>query len=313
MITVRDQAGQPLVGAVVRIAGMRTVSDAAGLAVLGGLPVEVQYLQVSDGAGYCTYNSGITISAGGVARRAVRLTRVAPAQRAWLAQINAERAAADARPVAFDESAQETAAQHARDMAERGYVSHWDTRGLKPYQRYARLGGVGVVDENVAGGFADWRDAQAAFMAERAERGGHYANIVDPTHRWVGLASAENRGESVFDEEFVTMGAVFDPAAVPQSVAVGTPISVSFRSLGSQIAAAHGSEPLPHPLTLSQLTSAPYDGAYETIGSIGLVSHASANGTLLTTGSIRLTHAGSYLVPVIGARTWLASLVVMAR
>jgi|GEM_PF-5112807 len=313
-ITVQDYASHaPLAGATVQIADVRAQTDARGVAVLSKLPTDVQYIRVSYGDTYCAYNSGITIESGHDATRSVRLMRITAGQRAWLARVNAERAANGAPAVAFDETAQEAATEHARDMAERGYVSHWDTNGLKPYQRYARLGGVGVVDENVAGGFDSWAAAETAFMAERARRGSHYANIIDPTHRWVGLAEAHVRGNDTYDEEFVTMGAVFDPATVPESVSVGTPISIKFRSLGSQIFAAYGVEPLPKPLTTRQLERAPYDGSYDTVASIAYVPQAFRDGTLLETGSITLTRAGSNLLPVIGSETWLASVVVMVH
>lgn len=42
------------------------------------------------------------------------------------------------------------AQQHAEDMLQKGYFSHWDTMGMKPYMRYSLEKGIGFVAENVA-------------------------------------------------------------------------------------------------------------------------------------------------------------------
>ena len=42
------------------------------------------------------------------------------------------------------------AQKHAEDMLQKGYFSHWDTMGMKPYMRYSLEKGIGIVAENVA-------------------------------------------------------------------------------------------------------------------------------------------------------------------
>jgi uncharacterized protein YkwD len=38
---------------------------------------------------------------------------------------------------------------HAEDMLNKGYFSHSDTQGNKPYMRYTFAGGIGTVTENI--------------------------------------------------------------------------------------------------------------------------------------------------------------------
>lgn len=84
--------------------------------------------------------------------------------------------------------------EHAEDMAESCFLSHWGTDGMKPYMRYSRAGGVQVDAENVSGASfcptdpsryaqkplaAELREAFSGLM----ESTGHRANILRPEHR----------------------------------------------------------------------------------------------------------------------------------
>ena len=42
-----------------------------------------------------------------------------------------------------------SAESHAENMLKKGYFSHWNLEGQKPYMRYSKLGGNGLVTENI--------------------------------------------------------------------------------------------------------------------------------------------------------------------
>jgi len=55
-----------------------------------------------------------------------------------------------APPVKLDILAGRVGNRHCADMARNGYMSHWNMKGEKPYQRYAFGGGTDHVSENLA-------------------------------------------------------------------------------------------------------------------------------------------------------------------
>ncbi len=122
--------------------------------------------------------------------------------------INEDRSEWGVDPVqlGIDQSAQE----HADDLASMCVLSHWDSGGMKPYMRYSLAGGRGVVAENVA--FSGWafndpnkrikiwtsellkeeiKDLEYRMMYEDEHaEWGHRNNIVHPTHNKVSVGLA---------------------------------------------------------------------------------------------------------------------------
>src|SRR6266853_1875536 len=67
-----------------------------------------------------------------------------------LKQVNAERASSGLSQLQLDELACKVAGEHARDMVEGDFLSHWGSDGRKPYHRYSFAGGTEAVQENVS-------------------------------------------------------------------------------------------------------------------------------------------------------------------
>jgi hypothetical protein len=270
--------GAPLAGATVKIGSLAPVlTNGSGQYSVSGIPggSVIQYIQVTGGASFATYNSGVAITSGQTTTRNVKLmnpsTNCAQCV-AWLTQVNADRAANGAGPVAFDEHAMEAARLHSVDMATQGYGSHWDTNGQQPWFRYANVGGVGFDEENWCAN-TTYQTCESAFMAEKNQnpQGGHFLNIVDTHHEWVGLWYAPYTagpfiGFVAGDQEFVSTGAVTDPSTLPQSpVAAGTSVSFKARllsNINTPTFEGYGHIANPDPLTPSQLDNPPYNGGY---------------------------------------------------
>lgn len=119
----------------------------------------------------------------------------------WLALflVNEAREESGLMPVAL--GANPAPQEHAEDMAESCFLSHWGTDGMKPYMRYSQAGGVQANSENVSGSSfcpADpSRYVQQSLAAELREAfeglmgsSGHRANILRPEHRVLHLGMA---------------------------------------------------------------------------------------------------------------------------
>jgi hypothetical protein len=263
-----------LAGATVKIGNLAPVTtNGSGQYTVSGIPggSTIQYIQVTNGGSYATYNSGVAIVGGQTTTRNVKLmdpSTNCSGCAAWLTQINVDRNAHGAGPAAFDEHAMEAARLHSTDMAIQGYGSHWDTNGQQPWFRYANVGGVGLDEENWCENNT-WQACETAFMAE-GPGGAHYDNIVDTHHEWVGVWYARYTagpiGFVAGDQEFVSLGAVTDPSTLPQSpVAAGTSVSFKARLLANvntPTFEGYGHIADPGPLTPSQLDNPPYNGGY---------------------------------------------------
>lgn len=165
--------------------------------------------------------------------------RFARARLEMVAAVNADRARYGLGSVALDSLATVVAQGHAREMAAEGYLSHYNTAGLAPYERLAAAGGTGHVLENVfrwqerAGpGFElddpwdrfDIRTAQAWLM----DSPGHRAAILD-RHRTaigVGIAVDPSRAAVYVVQELISASATL---SYPGRVLPGGVASVSGR------------------------------------------------------------------------------------
>jgi hypothetical protein len=183
--------------------------------------------------------------------------------------INADRAAENLDPVAWDDLAADVAQAHAEAMAEDVYMSHWNLTGEGPDVRYGRAGGTETVQENVysywyryedgrPAPIEDWetviREAQVSLMNSP----GHRANIMAPAHTHVGIGIAYNAqaGEVRIAQEFINRYvAIVDP--IPAQAQVGEVVTVKGQLLGDVerpvINLAY--EPFPAPMSVMEAES----------------------------------------------------------
>ncbi len=116
-----------------------------------------------------------------------------------LALVNQERATAGLAPLVMDERLRVVARDHARDMFQRGYFSHYTPEQTSPFDRLKAAGiGFLAAGENLA----------LAPSLDMAHRGlmnspGHRANILSPSFRRVGIGAMDGglRG-LMFSQEF---------------------------------------------------------------------------------------------------------------
>lgn len=206
---------------------------------------------------------------------------IAQAKKYMLSLINRDRKSQGLKEVDYDETAEKAGDLHSSEMARLGYLSHWDTAGRKPDQRYCSVGGTGFVLENSHIEFAGFSDEQppknaefkidptatlsrktiedieSGFFNEQPPNDGHRRNILDPDHTSVGIGlSVAKYGDNsrvTCAQEFIhSYGNV---EAMPVSVNAGE----SFVVKGSLDPGLRLSsldlfwEELPQPMTLKQL------------------------------------------------------------
>jgi uncharacterized protein YkwD len=120
-----------------------------------------------------------------------------------LVLVNSERVIAGVGRLKLDELASRVANNHAREMAEGNFISHWGRDGRKPYHRYAFAGGIHATQENIAAvdNFQsfEWKRIVSDFIAshlrmhaELPPNDGHRRAILAPQHTHVGFGLAIN-------------------------------------------------------------------------------------------------------------------------
>ena len=137
-------------------------------------------------------------------------------QNKLLELINQDRSAAGLTPVVWDETAAEAGQRHAEEMAELGYLSHWNFDGYGPDYRYSQVGGLHMAQENVfsyskhtedgkAAPITDWEAVAVTTQASLMASEGHRNNILAPehTHVGIGVAYQSATGEFRVAQEFV--------------------------------------------------------------------------------------------------------------
>lgn len=173
--------------------------------------------------------------------------------------INTDRAKAGLSQLVLDDLANKVATEHAQDMANGQFLSHWGSDGRKPYHRFALAGGSDAVQENASaatniqslapeGVFEDLRDMHASMMAEVPPRDGHRKTILDPFHTHVGIGLGFNGYNLRLDELFLARYVRLDP--IPREAKPDSTVTVQ----GVLINASHFLnevdvffEPLPTP------------------------------------------------------------------
>ena len=144
----------------------------------------------------------------GIARAQVPVERgrfnennVPLAREQLLKQLNAERAAAHLSQLSLDDLACRVATDHARDMSQADFLSHWGSDGRKPYHRYSFAGGTEAVRENLSsaesiqsvtatGVLKDLYEMHLSMLEEVPPNDGHRKTILFPqlTHVGFGIA-----------------------------------------------------------------------------------------------------------------------------
>lgn len=153
--------------------------------------------------------------------------RYARGRLVMLAEVNEDRAAADAPPVTLDSLATVVAQSHAETMARGGYLSHYQRDGSGPHQRFARAGGTAHVRENVfrwtprpenprrevyGWRWFDIRRAETWFMGSPP----HRATILDPSRTHVGIGIAEDEEGAIYVvQEFLARRATIEEVGTP--------------------------------------------------------------------------------------------------
>ena len=125
-----------------------------------------------------------------------------------LAEINASRRAAGLDDVELDATATESAQAHADEMAAMGYLSHLDSNGLNPVERYNIAGGWEPSYENA------WRkrgdanldlDAVKKMHADAMGSALHRDNVLTPDHTHVGIGfHYDAAGDALYGVELFT-------------------------------------------------------------------------------------------------------------
>ena len=182
-----------------------------------------------------------------------------------LTLVNQDRQANGLVPVAWDEAATAAGLAHAEEMAQFGYLSHWNLEGQGPDYRYTVKDGLDHVRENVylyqhspgAGPVSReaWetliRQAQQSLM----ESPPHQDNILAPEHTHMGIGIAYNAAAGYLGvaQEFVDHYVTLQP--LPSRASLGEAIVIRGRL---EVGAVNpfinlDYEPFPAALTVAEL------------------------------------------------------------
>lgn len=195
--------------------------------------------------------------------------------------INKDREEHGLKPVVLGDN--KAAQSHADDMLKNKFLSHWGSDGLKPYIRYTKQGGRGIVGENAAfsGFFYDEtnvatikpkeeiRNQQHAMMHDDAESNwGHRDNIIDKNHNKVNVGIAYDSTHLAyvqdFEDDYITWSKLI-------TYSDGTLSMAGTTTIGAIQAVALYYDSIPQPLSKNQLISPPYNDGYKLGDEVGQV------------------------------------------
>lgn len=190
--------------------------------------------------------------------------------------INEDRRKNGLSEVAWDETAAVAGTQHAIEMAQYGYISHYNLDGYGPDYRYSLAGGLHTIQENIhltkysmnntPQSANEWeqlvRKAQESLMGSE----GHRNNILSPEHTHVGIGIAHDMDDGYFaiTQEFVNQYLTLQP--IPHSVSLGETVNLLgwLNSEASDPILNLAYEPLPKARSLDDLQAESYVSPSET-------------------------------------------------
>ncbi len=228
--------------------------------------------------------------------------------------VNEERAQFHLSQLKLDELACQVAGEHARDMANRQFLSHWGSDGRKPYHRYSLAGGVDAVMENVSaadgiqsltasGIAADLSEMHRKMFNEVSPDDGHRRTILFPHHTHVGLGIGRVDRYLRLDELYLTRYVEVDP--VPRHARPKAGLLLRGRLLNPRHELTGADvyyEPLPEPPAIDWLRT---PRSYGMPRSYQRLLPRLPDGKFYSdgsTGSIELITGGSFRVPVVLAK-----------
>ena len=144
------------------------------------------------------------------------------ARQQLLEMVNAERRQHGLPHLELDDLACRVAADHALDMIEGQFLSHWGRDGRKPYQRYSFAGGTDAIQENAssadnvssitpAGVEQSLFEMHQSMIDEVPPNDGHLRTILFPYHTHVGFGIAAKPDRIRLDEIYVSRYAEVAP------------------------------------------------------------------------------------------------------
>ncbi len=207
---------------------------------------------------------------------------VAALQKLALELINRDRSANRLQAIGWDSTAAAVGQAHAEEMANLGYLSHWNTDGYGPDHRYSRAGALDAVMENVymlqtrrsngsGASISDWAKVIEEAQVNLMHSEGHRANILAPehTHVGVGIAYSSTTGDVRIVQEFVNRYVRI--ASFPKRARPGDLLVLRGELLPGSVSPLVNLafEPVPVPMTLEQLNVIrPYESPAKTVAVI---------------------------------------------
>jgi len=186
--------------------------------------------------------------------------------------INNDRADYGLPPVELGDNI--AAQEHAEEMLQNKYLSHWNLAGLKPHMRYTLYGGEGSVAENAAymGFFYDEPHAATVdpktaiaqleydmMYDDAASNWGHRDTILNRWHNKVNIGISYDENNLALVQDFENNYIIWDE---PPRYEDGLFTLEGRTTLGKVVSIVLYYDPPPQPLTKTQLINPPYDGSY---------------------------------------------------
>jgi hypothetical protein len=232
------------------------------------------------------------------------------ARQELLNQVNGERAGAGLSQLKLDELACRVANEHAREMVQREFLSHWGSDGRKPYHRYSFAGGTDALQENVSSAeniqsvtanavLGDLHHMHQSMIEEVPPHDGHRKTILFPELTHVGFGIAMQGRSLRLDELYLARYVELDP--IPRRAKTKTTVTLRGRILNPThviVGADVFFEPLPAPPAIEWLREPRSYGlpkVYETLLPRLPEPYFYPDGS---TGSIEINSAGRFYVRI---------------
>jgi uncharacterized protein YkwD len=179
--------------------------------------------------------------------------------------VNEERSRTGLSRLVLDDLACRVATQHAVDMVDGQFLSHWGRDGRKPYHRYSFSGGTEAVQENVSSAdnvqslssaslVADLIEMHTRLFEETPPNDGHRRTILQPWHTHVGFGIALRNYSLRLDELYLSRYVEINFVRTQANAGATIPISGKLLDQKHVLAAADVYyEPLPAPPSIAWL------------------------------------------------------------